>query len=40
MSDNQHFNKLIESGNPVGEVIAVDRFIVKAKGLSRLVFMP
>ncbi len=32
--DNQHFDKLIKSGNPVGEVIAVDKFIVKATGLQ------
>ncbi len=25
MSDNQHFNRLVESGQPVGEVIAVDK---------------
>lgn len=35
MSDqNQHFDKLIKSGNPVGEVIAVDRFLIKASGLQ------
>jgi F-type H+-transporting ATPase subunit alpha len=33
MSDNQHFNRLVESGQPVGEVIAVDKFLVKVKGL-------
>jgi F-type H+-transporting ATPase subunit alpha len=33
-SDNKHFNKLVEAGNPVGEVIAVDRFLVKARGLQ------
>ncbi len=31
---NQHFEKLIASGNPVGEVIAVDKFLVKARGLQ------
>lgn len=33
MSDNQHFDKLVSSGQPVGEVIAVDKFLVKIKGL-------
>ena len=31
---NQHFEKLVSSGNPVGEVVAVDRFLVKASGLQ------
>lgn len=34
ISSNQHFEKLIASGNPVGEVIAVDKFLVKARGLQ------
>lgn len=34
VSTNQHFEKLIASGNPVGEVIAVDKFLVKARGLQ------
>lgn len=33
VSDNQHFNRLVESGKPVGEVIGVDKFLVKVKGL-------
>ncbi len=33
ISDNQHFNRLIDSGQPVGEVIGVDKFLVKVKGL-------
>lgn len=33
-SGNQHFDKLVESGNPVGEVIAVEKFIIKANGLQ------
>lgn len=33
MSDNQHFNKLVDAGNPVGEVIGVENFLVKVKGL-------
>ncbi len=32
-SDNQHFNKLVDSGQPVGEVIAVDKFLIRVKGL-------
>lgn len=31
---NQHFDKLIESGKPVGEVIAVEKFLIKVKGLQ------
>jgi len=33
VSDNRHFDKLVASGNPVGEVISVDHFLVKVKGL-------
>jgi F-type H+-transporting ATPase subunit alpha len=32
--NSQHFSKLIESGNPVGEVIAVDKFLVRVSGLQ------
>jgi F-type H+/Na+-transporting ATPase subunit alpha len=31
---NQHFDRLVESGNPIGEVIAVDKFLVTAKGFQ------
>jgi F-type H+-transporting ATPase subunit alpha len=31
---NQHFDKLVESGKPVGEVIGVERFLITAKGLQ------
>lgn len=31
--DNRHFDFLVKSGKPVGEVIAVDKFILKVKGL-------
>ncbi len=31
---NQHFDKLVETGKPVGEVIGVEKFIVKIKGLQ------
>lgn len=33
-SGNQQFDKLVAAGNPVGEVIAVDRFLLKVKGLQ------
>jgi F-type H+-transporting ATPase subunit alpha len=33
MSDNKHFDHLVESGQPVGEVIAVNRFLVSVRGL-------
>lgn len=31
---NQHFDRLVEAGNPVGEVIAVDKFLVTVHGLQ------
>jgi F-type H+-transporting ATPase subunit alpha len=31
---NQHFDRLVTAGHPVGEVIAVDKFLVKASGLQ------
>lgn len=31
---NQHFDKLVDAGKPVGEVIGVEKFLVKAKGLQ------
>lgn len=34
MSDNKHFDQLVHSGKPVGEVIGVDRFLVRVKGLQ------
>lgn len=30
---NQHFDKLVAAGHPVGEVIAVDKFLIKIRGL-------
>lgn len=33
-SSNQHFNRLVEAGHPVGEVIAVEKFMVEVKGLQ------
>lgn len=32
-SQSTHFKQLIDSGNPVGEVIGVNRFLIKVKGL-------
>lgn len=34
MSDNRHFDQLVHSGKPVGEIVAIDRFLVKIKGLQ------
>jgi F-type H+-transporting ATPase subunit alpha len=34
---NKHFDRLVEAGNPVGEIIAVDRFLVKVRGLHPCV---
>lgn len=34
MSDNRHFDQLVASGRPVGEVFAVDRFLVRIKGMQ------
>lgn len=31
---NKHFDKLVEAGNPVGEIIAVEKFLIKARGLQ------
>jgi F-type H+-transporting ATPase subunit alpha len=31
---NKHFDRLVEIGNPVGEVIAVEKFLVKVRGLQ------
>lgn len=31
---NQHFDRLVAAGNPVGEVIAVEKFLVRASGLQ------
>lgn len=33
-SGNQHFDKLVAGGNPVGDVIAVDKFLVRVHGLQ------
>ncbi len=33
-SGNKHFDKLVSSGRPVGEVIAVNKFLIKISGLQ------
>lgn len=33
-SGNQHFDRLAAAGNPVGEVIAIDSFLIRVKGLQ------
>lgn len=34
MSDNRHFDQLVKSGKPVGEVFAVERFLVRVRGMQ------
>ena len=34
MSENKIFNKLVEEGKPVGEIIGIDSFMVEVKGLQ------
>lgn len=34
MSDNKHFDKLVAAGNPVGEIIAIDKFLIRIRGLQ------
>ncbi len=33
MSGNKHFDKLVATGSPVGEVVAANRFLITVKGL-------
>lgn len=33
-SGNQHFDSLVKAGNPIGEVIGVDGFLIRVKGLQ------
>lgn len=33
-SGNQHFDKLVETGHPVGEVVAIDKFLIRVQGLQ------
>lgn len=34
MSDNRHFNRLMEQGRPVGEIIGIDQFLIKVRGMQ------
>lgn len=34
MADKSHFDKLVASGQPVGEIVGVDKFLIKVKGLN------
>jgi F-type H+-transporting ATPase subunit alpha len=34
MNGNKHFDGLVKAGNPVGEIIAVDRFMIRVRGLQ------
>ncbi len=34
MSDNRHLDQLVNAGKPIGEVVAVNRFLVHVKGLQ------
>lgn len=34
MTDSSHFTKLTASGNPVGDVIGVERFLVRVRGMQ------
>ncbi|MCA9324488.1 sodium-transporting two-sector ATPase [Candidatus Saccharibacteria bacterium] len=33
MSDNSHFDRLVAKGQPVGEIVGVDKFLIKISGL-------
>jgi F-type H+-transporting ATPase subunit alpha len=33
MSDNRHYDRLVKSGKPLGEIIGVDKFLIKISGL-------
>lgn len=35
--DNSHFQHFVESGNPVGEVIAVNSFLIEVRGLQPIM---
>jgi len=34
MSDNRHFDHLVEKNNPIGEIIGIDQFLIKVKGMQ------
>src|SRR3989344_9132263 len=31
---SQHFKRFVDAGKPIGEVISIDRFLIKVKGLQ------
>ena len=33
-SGNRHFDKLVAAGSPVGEIIAIDQFLIRVKGMQ------
>jgi len=33
-SSNNHFSRLVEAGHPVGEVVAIDKFLIRVRGLQ------
>jgi F-type H+-transporting ATPase subunit alpha len=33
VSENSHFDRLVDAGRPIGEVVAVERFLIRVKGL-------
>jgi F-type H+-transporting ATPase subunit alpha len=34
MSGSKHFDKLVAAGNPVGEIVSVEKFLIKVRGLQ------
>ena len=34
MSDNRHFDHLVDSGSPIGEIVAIEDFLVKVRGMQ------
>lgn len=34
MSDNRHFDQLLKQGRPVGEIIGIDHFLVRVRGMQ------
>ncbi len=37
MSDNRHFDSLVAGGYPVGEVVGVNGFLVRVRGLQPIM---
>lgn len=34
MSDNKHFDQLVKAGNPIGEIVGIERFLIRVRGLQ------